>query len=128
MAFIPAVNHAFTVALGQEHVFHDRVNHFYRFNDHQFKKRFHIRKETAEDLMILLIPELYRPTKCSPALEESLQLCVALCFLADGCSRHCAYLRSQCSQNCEKSCTWIELNSSYQVSLPQSRRVGMHKR
>ena len=66
-------------------MFHDRVNHFYRFNDHQFKKRFHIRKETAEDLMILLLPELYRPTKCSHALEESLQLCVALHFLADGC-------------------------------------------
>ena len=35
--------------------------------------------------MILLLPELYRPTKCSHALEESLQLCVALRFLADGC-------------------------------------------
>ena len=84
MAFIPAVNHAFTVALGWECVFHDRVNPFYRFNDHQFKQRFCIRKETAEDLMILL-PELYRPTKHSHALEESLQLCVVLRFLADGC-------------------------------------------
>ena len=35
--------------------------------------------------MILLLPELYRPTTCSHALEESFQLCVALCFLADGC-------------------------------------------
>ena len=35
--------------------------------------------------MILLLPELYKPTKHSHALEESLQLCVALRFLADGC-------------------------------------------
>ena len=85
MAFIPAVNHALTVTLGSERVFHDRVNPFYRFNDHQFKQRFHIRKESAEDLMILLLPELYRSTKHSHALEESLQLCVAFRFLADGC-------------------------------------------
>ena len=66
-------------------MFHGGVNPFYRFSDKQFKQRFCIRKETAQDLMVLLLPELYRPTKCSQALEGSLQLYVALHFLADGC-------------------------------------------
>ena len=38
-----------------------------------------------EDLLVLLMPELHRKTKRSHALPETLQLCVALHFLTDGC-------------------------------------------
>ena len=80
-----AAAHAFWACLAKEQVFHDRVNPFYRFNDKQFKQRFRINKDTVDDLLIMLLPELYRSTGRSHALPESLQLCVALRFLADGC-------------------------------------------
>ena len=78
-------NHVFWLALGRERVFHDLVDPFYRFSDEQFRKRFRLRKETAQELPILLLPELHRKTKRSHAILENIQLCVALRFLADGC-------------------------------------------
>ena len=78
-------NHVFWLALGRERVFHDLVDPFYRFSDEQFRKRFRLRKETAQELLILLLPELHRKTKRSHAILENIQLCVALRFLTDGC-------------------------------------------
>ena len=84
MAFA-VVNHALrdeNNGLRQERVFYDCVNPFYRFSDEKFWK---FRKETAENLLVLLMPKLHRETKRSHVLPETLQICVALHYLADGC-------------------------------------------
>ena len=78
MAMQVATAHAFQACLAKERVLHDTVNPFYRFNDKQFKQRFRINKDTVDDLLIMLLPELYRSTGRGHALLESLQLCVAL--------------------------------------------------
>ena len=75
MAANAVANHVFQLALGRERVFHDLVDPFYRFSDEQFRKRFHLRKETAQELLILLLPELHRKTKRSHAILENIQLC-----------------------------------------------------
>ena len=64
--------------LRRERFFYDLVNHFYQFSDEKFRKRFRLRKKTAQDLLVLLMPELHRKAKRSHALPETLQLCVAL--------------------------------------------------
>ena len=55
--------HVFGAAMARERVFYDLVNPFYKFFDEKFHKRFRLRKETAEELLILLMPELHRKTK-----------------------------------------------------------------
>ena len=70
-------------AINREWVFHDHLNPLERYNDKQFVHRYQVRKDTARKLVILM-PEQYRATKRSHALEPILQLCVALRFLAAG--------------------------------------------
>ena len=52
MAANAVANHVFWLALGRERVFHNLVDPFYRVSDEQFRKRFCLRKETAQELLI----------------------------------------------------------------------------
>ena len=71
-------------AISRERVFHDHLNPLERYNDKQFLHRYRVRKDTARNLVVLLMPEVYHATKRSHALEPILQLCVALRFSASG--------------------------------------------
>ena len=71
-------------AINREQVFHDHLNPLERYNEKQFIHRYRVHKDTTRKLVVILMPELYRATKRSHALEPILQLCVALWFLAAG--------------------------------------------